>query len=194
MELFPTTDLELENNNSLYTHPLNILSGITTSFSSKIHQNYIQKFDECWIPDIDSLQNLTGKLSNPNKINKHRFIGVLSRFKKQEFPKKYDVLILLSGIESARNRLEKKLFLELKNDQGTVLFVKGKLTETKEIKTDKNRTYCIFLLTNELEKAINESEIVICRSEYSTIMDLAVLDKKVFFYTNNRTKRTRIFS
>jgi uncharacterized protein (TIGR00661 family) len=32
-----------------------------------------------------------------------------------------------------------------------------------------------------LEKAINESELVLTRSGYSTIMDLLVLGKKVFF-------------
>ncbi len=35
--------------------------------------------------------------------------------------------------------------------------------------------------SDELEKAINESEIVISRSGYTTIMDLAVLEKKAFF-------------
>ena len=35
--------------------------------------------------------------------------------------------------------------------------------------------------SEELESTINQSEIVISRSGYSTIMDLAVLEKKVFF-------------
>ena len=35
--------------------------------------------------------------------------------------------------------------------------------------------------SEELEKTINQSELVISRSGYSTIMDLAVLEKKVFF-------------
>lgn len=35
--------------------------------------------------------------------------------------------------------------------------------------------------SEELEDTLNKSEVVICRSGYSTIMDLAVLEKKVFF-------------
>lgn len=35
--------------------------------------------------------------------------------------------------------------------------------------------------TAELEKAINESELILSRSGYTTIMDLAAMQKKAFF-------------
>jgi UDP-N-acetylglucosamine:LPS N-acetylglucosamine transferase len=35
--------------------------------------------------------------------------------------------------------------------------------------------------TRQLEQTFNESEIVLCRSGYTTIMDIAKLDKKAFF-------------
>jgi UDP-N-acetylglucosamine:LPS N-acetylglucosamine transferase len=35
--------------------------------------------------------------------------------------------------------------------------------------------------STELEQAFNESEMVLCRSGYTTIMDLAQLRKKAFF-------------
>ena len=35
--------------------------------------------------------------------------------------------------------------------------------------------------SNEIETAFNESKIVLCRSGYTTIMDLAKLGKKAFF-------------
>jgi UDP-N-acetylglucosamine:LPS N-acetylglucosamine transferase len=37
------------------------------------------------------------------------------------------------------------------------------------------------MTSSELEKAINESEIVLSRSGYTTIMDLYQLEKKAFF-------------
>lgn len=37
------------------------------------------------------------------------------------------------------------------------------------------------MTTDELETAFNESEMVLCRSGYTTIMDLAQLGKKAFF-------------
>jgi UDP-N-acetylglucosamine:LPS N-acetylglucosamine transferase len=62
-----------------------------------------------------------------------------------------------------------------------VLFVKGQLEENQKHKVIGNSTYVNFLLSHELEKAINGSKLIIARSGYSTIMDLAILEKKAFF-------------
>ena len=67
------------------THQITVLSGIFTFFTSKIHQNIIRKFDECWIPDFENSE-FSGKLSvSKNNLNQ-KYIGVLSRFKKVENP------------------------------------------------------------------------------------------------------------
>ena len=162
------------------THQLNVLSGITTFLTSSIHQYYINKFDECWIPD-DKFINYSGILSKSTKIKNQKFIGVLSRFTKKTLPIKYDLLVLLSGLEPLRSQLEKKLISELKRYKGKVLFVRGIVSEKQKIGTKDNITFCNYLLAGELEKAINESELVLARSGYSTIMDLATLGKQSFF-------------
>lgn len=163
------------------THQPKVFSGIMTYFTSKSHQYYINKFDECWIPDINSKVKLTGELSQTRGVKSKKFIGVLSRFKKKELPVKYDALVLLSGIEPLRSQLQEKLISELENYKGKVLFVKGVLEGQQKVEIIENITYCNYLLTDELELAINQSELVIARSGYSTIMDLAVLEKKAFF-------------
>ena len=163
------------------THQLNVLSGNTTYWSTKLHQKFINKFDQCWIPDVDSDQSLAKNLSHSNKVKNQKFIGFLSRFKKRELPFKYDLLVLLSGVEPLRSQLEKKLLRELKNYNGKVLFVKGIVEEHQKIKEENNITFCNYLLADELEIAINESKLILARSGYSTIMDLAILGKKVFF-------------
>lgn len=163
------------------THQLNVLSGNTTYWSTKLHQKFINKFNECWIPDVNSTKSLAKKLSHSKKVKNQKFIGFLSRFKKKELSIKYDLLVLLSGVEPLRSQLEQKVISELKNYKGKVLFVKG-IVESHQKKTEKeNITFCNYLLADELEIAINESDIVLARSGYSTIMDLAVLGKKAFF-------------
>jgi len=163
------------------THQLNVLSGNTTYFSSKLHQKFINKFDKCWIPDLESEKSLAEQLSHSNKIKKQQFIGFLSRFKKKELKIKYDLLVLLSGVEPLRTQLENKLIKELKEYSGKVLFVRGIVEEHQKKREKGNIIYYNFLLTDELENAINGSELVLARSGYSTIMDLAVLGKKAFF-------------
>ncbi len=164
------------------THQLNVLSGSTTLISSKIHQQIISKFDECWIPDIKGGLNLSGELSNVNKKQlKIKFIGILSRFKKQLITKKIEVLIVLSGPEPQRSILEKKLLVQLKETNKKVVLVRGIMTNKKLPSIIKNLTIVNYMLTEQLEQAINESEVVLARSGYSTIMDLEKLEKKAFF-------------
>lgn len=172
------------------THQIHVLSGIFTFFSSRIHQSIIKKFDECWVPD--SKENLlSGKLSKTkNKTLNLNFIGALSRFKKEELPIKNDVLIILSGIESQRERLENRLLKAFKNTSQKVVLIQGKIEKNQQKKVLGNITIYNYLLSKELERAINQSEVIICRSGYSSIMDLAVLKKKAFFIpTQNQSEQ-----
>ncbi len=163
------------------THQLTVLAGFMTFFATRVHHYYIRKFDECWIPDSTNEIHLSGRLGLSRKISKIKRIGVLSRLKKLDIELKWDLMVLLSGIEPLRGQLEKRLIAELKGYQGKVLFVKGQFEEHQKKDIFGNSTFYNYLLTSELETAINESNIVLSRSGYSTIMDLAKLKKKAFF-------------
>lgn len=172
------------------THQLNVLSGFFTFLTSKLHQFYIKKFDECWVPDSKD-HSLSGELSAVNNSNlKVKFIGPLSRFIKMSSSIKNDVLIVLSGVESQRVSLERKLLKIFKNSTKKIVLVQGKVEKNKT-KTIKNRiTIYNYLLSTELEKEMNQSELIICRSGYSSIMDLAVLEKKAFLIpTKNQSEQ-----
>jgi len=171
------------------THQLTVLSGKTTGITSKTHQKNIKNFNECWVPDFENELNFSGDLGRLETTDFNlKYLGILSRFKPVKCTNKYNLLIVLSGPEPQRTLLENKLFLELKNYQGKVLFVRGTLEnnlklETSNLTIGQSRNIKIrnYLLKDALEKALNESEIVIARSGYSSIMDLAVLGKKAFF-------------
>jgi uncharacterized protein (TIGR00661 family) len=168
------------------THQLNVLSGNTTWMSSKAHQKIIKKFDACWVPDVEEKPNLTGKLGHLKKSKLNiAYLGPLSRFEKKEMPIINDLMVLLSGPEPQRTMLEEKLLAELQGFEGNILFVKGKIEDEQiqeEIQTSKGKIlHYNFMKSNELEKALNQSEKVLCRSGYTTVMDLAKLEKKAFF-------------
>ena len=164
------------------THQLTVLSGKTTWISSKIHHYFIKKYNECWIPDIESIPNLSGKLGHLKNFDLNlRYIGVLSRLKKQEIPTVYKLMVLLSGPEPQRTLLEDKLIDELENYTEKVVFIKGKIEPTQKTWEDKNITFYNYMQSKQLEKTINESELVLCRSGYTTVLDLVKLQKKAFF-------------
>lgn len=168
---------------SIYiTHQINVLTGSTSWISSKLHQQSIQKFTQCWIPDLATKPNLADVLSHTNAANlKLKYIGPLSRMVKKELPIQYDLMVLLSGPEPQRGLLETRLKTVLKRYKGEVLFIKGILEKTQTKEKIKNINYYNFMTTRQLEQAFNESETILCRSGYTTIMDLVKLGKKAFF-------------
>ena len=164
------------------THQLNVLSGKTSWLSSKLHQHFIKKFTECWVPDMPFNPNLTGKLGHlKNSALKLKYLGPISRLEKKELPIKYDLMVILSGPEPQRTFLEQKVKTEINQFAGKVIFIKGIIEPEQKIETDKNVTYYNFMTSTEIETSFNESEIVLSRSGYTTVMDLAKLEKKAFF-------------
>lgn len=164
------------------THQLRVLSGNTTWLSSKLHQKIISKFDECWVPDNMGSDNLSGDLGHINSFDASlKYLGPLTRFKKLDLKTKYNLFVLLSGPEPQRTFLEEKLLEELKTYNGNILFVKGNIEAKQQKETNGNMTIYNFMTSSELEIALNESELILSRSGYTTIMDLAKLERRAFF-------------
>lgn len=163
------------------THQLNVLSGKTSWITTKIHSHFIAKFNQCWVPDIAKFPNLSGKLGHLKKPLKNTiYIGPLSRFEKKSMPIQYDLMVILSGPEPQRTLLEEKLIAELKPYPKSILFVKGIVQNEQKMWKNNQITFYNFMNSEQLNTAFNESEIVLCRSGYTTIMDLAKLEKKAF--------------
>lgn len=164
------------------THQLNVMTGNTTWITTKVHQYIIKKYTECWVPDLAGTLNLTGKLGHINDPNiKIKYIGPISRLEKKLVPKKYDLLVILSGPEPQRGILEHHLKKEIVQFKGNVIFIEGNIESEQKTIVKEHVTYYNFMNSTELELAFNESEMVLCRSGYTTIMDLAQLRKKAFF-------------
>jgi uncharacterized protein (TIGR00661 family) len=167
------------------THQLQILHSwdVIGYLATMAHKILMSPYDEIWVPDYEGSGNLGGKLSNANKLsnNKIKYIGPLTRLKSQESPASdRPILVLLSGPEPQRTILELKIARLLLPKASSVFFIRG----TKEAPTDVLSNNYIFLnLANtiQVQSAISQAEWIICRSGYSTIMDLSVFDKKVIY-------------
>ena len=153
----------------------------------RLHLRQIQKFDVLWIPDNENEDNLSGKLSHNIKFEMPaKYIGIQSRFfdfiKSNSFIDDMDIeiLVVLSGPEPQRSFLEHELREKLKNTGKKILLIQGK-TAMQTITTNDNITTISYLNTNDLFTALQKAETIICRSGYSTVMDLAVLGKKAIF-------------
>ncbi|MEP7253551.1 MAG: glycosyltransferase [Ginsengibacter sp.] len=168
---------------SIYiTHQLSIKTGNTflDKIASKFHRNIIEKFHRCWVPDF--LENgLAGELSHPKKsISNTCYIGALSRFENlTDQPIIYDVLISISGPEPQRSIFEETILLQVEDLKKRVLIVRGLPMDNTPI-TSQNSLVTIanHLPAKALNEAFLQSSIVICRSGYTTIMDLVKIKKR----------------
>lgn len=139
---------------------------------------FIRKFQRCWVPDVESDENLSGELSHGKPIPSNvEYLGILSRFSVSPAGKKYDVLALLSGPEPQRTILEEKIICQLTALPLRALVARGVPEETSVVQRTKNMEVVSHLESKKLNEAFLQSEVVICRSGYSSIMELASLGK-----------------
>ena len=145
-----------------------------------IHKGFITRYDECWIPDTKERGGLSGDLAHKYPLpNNATFIGPLSRFQGMEnIPPNpnYDVVAVISGVESQRSIFEDSLILKYGRRPEKTLIVCGQ-PQTKKIERRLgNITLVSHLSDSEMVSVLLGAKKVISRSGYSTIMDLAALN------------------
>ena len=147
----------------------------------KLNYHYINQFTCCWVPDVAGDMNAAGILSHPIKMPgiNVQYIGLLSRFQLQNETRQYDYCILLSGPEPQRTMLEQKIISGVTSINGKILLVRGKPGSTEMLTVPENVEVKNHLPTAELQKALLQSEIIVCRGGYTSVMELLSLKKKM---------------
>jgi UDP:flavonoid glycosyltransferase YjiC (YdhE family) len=159
-------------------HQLRPMASFFSPIANYFQQLSIGKFSEVWIPDVEGTESLTGDLSMTEIKVKH--IGLLSRMNWSRRDFQYEIMAIISGPEPQRTVFEEIVIPQLERSQKRCLVVQGlpggaNKTKLGEVEIVNHLTAA------EMNKAILEAEIIVSRSGYSTIMDLAVLGKKAIF-------------
>ncbi len=164
------------------THQLKIKTGnrVTEWLAKKIHYHYINKYDECWVPDTGEKTGLAGALSHPAALPAVpvKYLGPLSRFEKKEEEIKYDLAIILSGPEPQRSIFENKILEDIKNYHGHLLLVRGLPGQSMPPLQNPSLEIKDHLGAEELNRVILQSKMILSRCGYTTVMDLVKLGKK----------------
>ena len=168
------------------THQLNIQMGnkFFNKIAQKINYHFINKFEECWVPDIAGENSLAGILSHPKKLPNTvvKYIGVLSRFTKNKTAKNVDVVVLLSGPEPQRTIFETIILKQIENTNLKIKIARGLPSSKKDLLVgNKNVEIINHLPKDELSALIKSAKIVIARSGYSTVMDMAALQQATLY-------------
>jgi len=153
---------------------------------SRLHLHIISRYDQCWIPDIESEPNLSGKLSHRFPLPPHAsFIGPLSALAGSQNPTAASeniVLIVLSGPEPQRSVFERQVFREIASfsRKEKIVVVRGSARLMKNTVPGNRNNIQIFdlLPARDMKKFMEKTGLVICRAGYSSVMDLVVLKKR----------------
>lgn len=165
---------------AMITHQVNILmpgylmwaQGVVNNFNHQL----LGKFQQCWVPDFPE-DRITSVMTEPRGVPV-RFIGMLSRMElnKSTLPA-IDILGIVSGPEPQRTVFEQLLLRQLKRNPGARVLLRGTPGVPGEINAD-GVSVINHLKSAPLAELISRAEIVVCRSGYSSIMDLAAMNKK----------------
>ncbi len=140
----------------------------------------LTKFEEIWVPDAPTEPTLSGELSHPAKgSTKTRYIGLLSSSTpaSDTAEQEYDVAVVLSGPEPQRTYLEQILLEQAMLLPEKFIFILGKTHSKEHHFAAENVEMVSYLTSDELNEVLEASGTVICRSGYSSLMDLAVMGK-----------------
>jgi UDP:flavonoid glycosyltransferase YjiC (YdhE family) len=165
----------------LMTHQLFIQAPMGKRALKAFTAGRAKNFDETWVPDFDGADNLSGDLSHgETDLEELHYIGPISRFTgfataNQNHTR--DLTIVLSGPEPTRTQFEEIILKQINSFEGNVLLVRGLPETINPLKLKSNIEVKSFLPAKELEVEMANSKHIVCRSGYSSIMDLAALGK-----------------
>jgi UDP-N-acetylglucosamine:LPS N-acetylglucosamine transferase len=158
------------------THQMTLPAATGKQLINNIHHKKIAKFDDVWTID-HSDNSLAGNLSLPIPGINSNYIGSLSRCQLKEAEIKYKAICIVSGPEPHKGiffELMKELCLQLNIP---ILMISANPEEDLDFHI-KNLHILSHVNSTKLNALINQSEWVISRSGFTTVMDVMQLKKK----------------
>jgi UDP:flavonoid glycosyltransferase YjiC (YdhE family) len=158
-------------------HQINVFTPFLNQFANKIHTTLLRNFNEIWVPDFeDGSKRLAGELSRNKHALNCNYIGPLSRLEKAPSEIEYDLLFMLSGPEPSQTNLLNSIISKVNSLRGKKIAIVSASETTLPL--NDNVTFYKLPEAKQLSSIIARSKVIICRSGYSTLMDMFVLEKK----------------
>ena len=140
-----------------------------------------EKFNRIIVPDNPpGPLSLAGKLSRAESdLTRSRlyYAGILTSTRRREVHEDLDYLIIISGPEPQRTGLERILLPAAADLPGSVAILLGSPKAAGDTEHSDRFRVLSYASTEEKEVLMNRAKCIICRSGYTTMMELAELDK-----------------
>jgi UDP:flavonoid glycosyltransferase YjiC (YdhE family) len=163
-----------------YLYPFEMLTIPVNSF-------FHIKYDGVIVPDVaPDGNNLSGKLCRSNlDVTNHRvyYAGILTSTEKMQVDEDLDYLAMVSGPEPQRTKLEEIILKQIQKLPGEKVVLLGSPQKEARQKLDEHTTVYSYASNEEKVLLMNRAKFLITRSGYTTMMEMAEIDKKHGLFT-----------
>jgi len=138
--------------------------------------------------------SLAGKLSRPGTDTTRKrayFCGILTSTRKRAVKEDLDYLLMISGPEPQRSHLEKILLDQVAGIVGSRVVLLGSPDNHAPVEQSDACRIIPYASTSDKEDLMNRAKCIICRSGYTSMMEIAELGKRhaVFIPTPGQTEQ-----
>lgn len=145
----------------------------------------LRHYRKVLIPDMEPDGGLSGDLGHYPHFDWGRdrlaYIGPLSDVRRPEFTEDLDYFFSVSGIEPQRSLFAERVLAAVPQLQGRIVVTLGDPSRTDEVRQLGATTVYGYLDRARQAEMLNRARVVITRSGYTTLMELAELGKRALF-------------
>lgn len=163
----------------LITHQVFPFTPFAQGALRQLNLRHIQRFHRCWVMDEPHAPGLAGELSHGAGLPSNaRYIGPVSRMSMREDQRgqQRTIVAVISGPEPQRTLLEQRLLEQLTVVPGEHLLVLGQPQSSRNERIGRI-TIRSHMVGEELSEAMSGARLIVSRSGYTTLMDLAALGR-----------------
>jgi hypothetical protein len=148
-------------------------------------RDLLKGFSKILIPDVEGEGGLSGWLGHDPSFDwgagRLVYIGPLSGVPRLDVAQDIDVFFSVSGIEPQRELLEKLVLDALPGLSGKIVVTLGRPHDAGERREIAGATVYGYLDRKRQAEMLNRAKLVMTRSGYTTLMELAGLGRKALF-------------
>jgi UDP:flavonoid glycosyltransferase YjiC (YdhE family) len=154
-----------------------------------------KKYDRVIVPDNPPGPTaLAGKLSRPLLTSSYEYLyyaGILATARCLTIPEDLDYLFIVSGPEPQRTIFERIVLPQLSDLNGKKVVLLGSPAGTTADAPDPDTTVISYVDTEEKIALLNRAKVIVCRSGYTTMMEMAEIQKRraLFVPTPGQTEQ-----
>jgi hypothetical protein len=160
-------------------------SGFTERFVERGQRDLLRGFSKILVPDVADNGGLSGWLGHDPVFDwgegRLVYIGPLSSVPRMDVVQDIDVFFSVSGIEPQRGLLERLVLAALPYLSGRIVVTLGRPQDVEARRDIGSVTVYGYLDRKRQAEMLNRAKLVMTRSGYTTLMELAGLGRKALF-------------